>query len=113
MLMAILMFVAASTFFGTSNYLEAALWGAIAVGFVIAAIRSTETTRARAAVAAVAFVAFGLSDVVEVQTGAWWRPWWLLAWKAACVAVFLMLYVDYLRRRKTRSMKSPSEAPTP
>lgn len=27
------------------------------------------------------FVAFGASDVVEVYSGAWWKPWWLLIWK--------------------------------
>ena len=28
---------------------------------------------------------FGVSDVVEIWTGAWWRPWWLAVWKGACV----------------------------
>ncbi|MBE7458640.1 MAG: hypothetical protein KJ057_17160 [Phycisphaerae bacterium] len=39
------------------------------------------------------FLAFGASDVVEADTGAWWRPWWLLAWKAACLAVLLTLLI--------------------
>jgi hypothetical protein len=35
------------------------------------------------------FVVFGVSDVIEAQTGAWWHPWWLFAMKALCVLGFL------------------------
>lgn len=45
---------------------------------------------------AVLLVLFGVSDLVERQTGAWWRPWWLLVWKAVCLVSLmgcsLMLY---------------------
>jgi hypothetical protein len=37
-------------------------------------------------------VAFGFSDVVEIQTGAWWRPWWLLVWKGACLLAMLGMW---------------------
>lgn len=33
-------------------------------------------------------MAFGVSDIIELQTGAWWRPWWLLLLKAACLLSF-------------------------
>ena len=38
------------------------------------------------------FFAFGISDFVEIHTGAWYRPWWLLAWKATCVAGFPVVF---------------------
>lgn len=38
-------------------------------------------------------IIFGISDFVEMGTGAWWRPWWLLAWKGACVAVGLIILI--------------------
>jgi hypothetical protein len=45
---------------------------------------------------AVLLILFGVSDLIERHTGAWWRPWWLLLWKAVCVigllACALMLY---------------------
>lgn len=47
-----------------------------------------------------AFAVFGVSDVIEVQTGAWWRPWWLLVLKAACVLVFLVALRAHLRQVK-------------
>lgn len=43
---------------------------------------------------------FGLSDFVEMTTGAWWQPWWLLAWKAACIVIGLILIILILKERK-------------
>lgn len=64
------------------NLLEAALWWVVAVVVV---------ARWRLWGVAAALVLFGLSDVVETRTGAWWRPWWLLAWKGACVLIVAVI----------------------
>lgn len=81
------------------NWIEAGLWGVIALWFAIAAFRaSTRAIRIRCANAAMAFAAFGISDIIESQTGAWWRPWWLLLLKAACIAVFAALWWDHAQR---------------
>jgi len=64
--------------------------------------------RRDAVAAAVAFVAFGGSDVVESFTGAWWRPWWLFAWKAACVLGLLVLLARR-RRRQARGRECRSK----
>lgn len=50
---------------------------------------------------AIAFFLFGCSDLVETQTLAWWRPWWLLLWKAGCVLAILWLFWCS-RNQKTR-----------
>jgi len=63
--------VLADSFFATSNYIEAGLWGVIGVGFVVHAI--AKRGAANSVIAAVTFVAFSLSDVIEASTGAWWR----------------------------------------
>ena len=101
------MYIAATdAFFQTGNYAESVLWGLVAVVFAEYAFRTREAIRRRCLIAIPVFFFFGLSDVVEVQTGAWWRPWWLFAWKAACVAGMLWLLCDYLRRR--RAIEPPS-----
>ena len=56
------------------NAIEAALWAIFALGFAIEAIRTLDPARKWASVFAVAFLAFGLSDLVEMSTGASWRP---------------------------------------
>lgn len=88
------------SFFTTSNYIEAALWAFIGLGFLVHASRAVGSKRRTSLLAGVTFLLFGASDVVETTTGAWWRPWWLFAWKAACVVGFLALLAGHLRRRK-------------
>ena len=86
--------------FSGGNNAEAVLWMAIGVAFAVNAIRRRGSARVKCLLAAGIFVVFGGSDLVEVQTGAWWRPWWLLAWKAVCVIAMFLLYVDYRRGRR-------------
>jgi hypothetical protein len=86
-------------FFAIANYIEAALWGAIAVAFGAHGLLRGGPSRRRCLLTAAAFLLFGVSDVCEVHTGAWWRPWWLLAWKGACVLMLAGLLVTHLRRR--------------
>lgn len=81
-----------------ANLAEAVLWGAIGAGFLWQAIRTeTSRTRTRCLFAAATFLVFGLTDVIEITTGAWWRPWWLLLMKAVCVIALVALYVDHRR----------------
>jgi len=82
-----------------SNYIEAGLWIALGVGAAVQAFRYAGAVRRDLLILALDLIAFGLSDIVETRTGAWWRPWWLLTWKAACIGVMLALLLRYLRRK--------------
>ena len=84
------------------NYVEAGLWIVLGIGAAVRSARYTGAVRRDLLILAIDLTAFGSSDVVESRTGAWWRPWWLLAWKAACVGVMLALLVAYVRRRIRR-----------
>ncbi len=85
--------------FETANYVEAAFW--IVIGAVIMAIAVFRHRADRWSwLSLVAFVVFGISDIVEVSTGAWWCPWWLLMWKIACVLVITALLVRHVKRRR-------------
>lgn len=88
------------SFFITSNFIEAALWACIGVGFLIHGSRAVGRKRRTSLLAGVTLLLFGASDIVETTTGAWWRPWWLFVWKAICVLVLLALLAGHLRRRK-------------
>ncbi len=68
--------------FVVANVIEAGLW--VVVAIIVLAKWKHKT-------AAIVLVAFGISDLVETQTGAWWKPWWLLAWKALCVIALLVI----------------------
>lgn len=82
------------------NLAESALWLGIAL-VVMLRIRPPH----RLAMAPwrwllpLSFAVFGVSDVIESETGAWWHPWWLLVLKAACVLCFLLAWLR-LRRKE-------------
>jgi hypothetical protein len=102
--------LAASQFFAAANYAEACLWAVIAIGF--AAHAAARPARRRTSLlAAVAFLAFGLSDIVEARSGAWWRPWWLLAWKGVSLVVFAWLLRAYVRARRDAAVNRGTALP--
>jgi len=78
------------------NYIEACLW--VGLGIVAFCKRVDQ----RGVILGVTLVVFGVSDWVEAHTGAWYRPWWLLAWKAACVLLLLIVGIPLLRKRLLR-----------
>jgi hypothetical protein len=69
------------------NACEAVLWMVVAIAVAVRYVRRGTASRTRrvAIVTAVFLVLFGVSDVIEMQTGAWWRPPGLLALKAFCL----------------------------
>jgi hypothetical protein len=87
------------------NYIEAALWAAIGVFLLVHALRRKSGSGRAVVFAGLVFLSFGLSDVIEVRTGAWWRPWWLLAWKAVCMVSMIGLLLRYWRRKPAADNK--------
>jgi hypothetical protein len=82
------------------NHIEACFWILLGVAFAGAALRLRAGSRRHCLVAAFVLVVFGCSDLVEAQTGAWWRPWWLLAWKGACVLALAAILPHHWRARQ-------------
>ncbi|MGD1717551.1 hypothetical protein [Dapis sp. BLCC M172] len=87
------------TVYRKGNYIEAGIWFIFAGAFAISAIKNRELVRLHRIVATFTFLLFGLSDIVEVQTGAWWHPWWLFVWKSLCVLSMFCLLIFYLKIR--------------
>ena len=71
------------------NSLEAAFWMIVGV-LVFRKSRLSGRYRRLGSIASVWFVLFGFSDVWEVFSGAWWRPWPLFALKASCIAALVV-----------------------
>jgi len=90
---------AADDLFVRGNQSEAAIWFLIAAVFLWSAWRQRSEARRLCVVAAVTFLLFGISDLVEIRTGGWYKPWWLLVWKGVCVlAMVWLLWADKRRR---------------
>ena len=83
------------------NLAEGIAWIGLGVYFFALLLRRTH--RGLNVLIGIAFVLFGISDFVEMHTGAWWRPWWLLVWKGLCLLALLFLLT--LRHRRLRKEK--------
>lgn len=79
------------------NHAEAGLWFLIALVLLFRPAAKLKRTIWRWLLP-LAFAMFGVSDIIEAGTGAWWHPWWLLVMKAACVLMFLLAW----RRQRKR-----------
>ena len=87
------------TVYSKGNYIEAVIWFIFAGGFALSAIKNRDLVRLHRIIATLTFLLFGLSDIVEVQTGAWWHPWWLFIWKSLCVLSMFCLLIFHLKMR--------------
>jgi hypothetical protein len=79
------------------NLIESGVWFLLSLVLFIYAFRRERSIRPTLWWLAVVLAVFGASDVVEARTGAWWKPWWLFVWKAACVAGLFFGFLRYYR----------------
>ena len=80
------------------NGCEAGLWSALAVVIAVRFGKSEVGLRRLSWMTAALLVAFALSDVIEMQMGAWWRPVGLLVLKGVCLAGLTGCFVVMIRR---------------
>ena len=86
------------------NSFEAVFW--IAIGAIVfQRSRRSHNRRKLGFVASFWFFLFGISDIFEVFSGAWWRPRSLLVLKAICVTALITCGVIY-RRWPVRAERS-------
>ena len=91
------------------NFCEAALWFTISAVFFYKFLSATTLLKPFGISLPLAFFVFGISDLIESQTGTWWEPWWLFVVKTACVLVILQAWLVHLRtqRAKKRALQEP------
>lgn len=80
------------------NFLEAGLWFLFSFIFIIKS-RHDKINKNIFVGLYITLFFFGVSDIIEVQTGAWWKPVWLFLLKAACVVSMIILFTKYFCRR--------------
>jgi hypothetical protein len=81
----------------SGNLIEAVVWLFVSTVFALKAIRAAGSLRRAFWILSASFFVFATSDLIESETGAWWRPWWLLAMKAICVAGFVLGFAGYFK----------------
>ena len=86
----------------TFNQLESLLWFGIALILIGQAFFNKHVSPYKMLMiqSAIAFILFGISDLIESQTGAWWKPWPLLIFKGACLISIAYFFTCYLKIKK-------------
>ena len=92
------------------NAFEAILWTMFAIGFAIEGTRGNGAIRKWAWILSGGFLAFGFSDYVEMSTGAWWHPPWLLILKLSCGCVFTLGGYRYWRTKRLKITQQVAHA---
>ncbi|MEY3457282.1 MAG: hypothetical protein RL215_439 [Planctomycetota bacterium] len=80
------------------NGIEAVVWWVLGLCVLAAAVRQNPQRR-NIVIVGMILILFGISDIVEISTGAWWRPWWLFAWKAVCIVTLCWQWYAYYKRQ--------------
>ena len=81
----------------TGNIIEGFFWLGVSLFFLVPALRPKEKNRLFCLFGAMVFILFGCSDFYEAQTGAWWKPWWLILWNAGCVLGIVTIVLWYIK----------------
>ena len=97
------------TAFEIVNWTEVFLWPTIGLGCFFASIKKG-ADRKTLWIVGTAFILFGLSDYIELQTGAWWKPIGLLLLKAGCIAVFAFFGWRHYRATKANNAAKTDQA---
>lgn len=87
------------TIHATFNFWEGWFWIVLSVGTLATTITKQKRIGWFSVGLFVLLVLFGLSDFVEMRTGAWYKPWWLFVWKAFCVVGFVLMWFAYRKRK--------------
>jgi hypothetical protein len=85
------------------NALEAAFWLLLALSTAATGHRTTGFTPRRQLALTMFLAGFGISDIWEIYSGAWWHPMSLLLLKAICLTGLVvtagLIYVTRWSRR--------------
>ncbi|QDT35815.1 hypothetical protein [Stratiformator vulcanicus] len=83
----------------TYNLIETVWWCGLGLATLLLERRSSVSLVVRYSLAVTLFV-FGLSDLVEISTGAWWKPWPLAVLKFACGSGISLLALAWWRQTR-------------
>jgi hypothetical protein len=76
------------------NFIEALFWLLLGLGVLLTGLKKKRWPLG------LLLMAFGLSDFVEMRTGAWWRPWWLLVWKGLCLLGLVWFAITWIKQKR-------------
>lgn len=91
---------------GIFNACEAIVWFILAGVFYFFNVFNLKQGQKQNRVMSALLIFFGISDIIEIYTGAWWRPWWLFLWKAVCLLGIGFTIINFYLKRQQNDKES-------
>lgn len=92
--------------FKTFNFIEGIYWLILGI-FVLTLSKIIPQKYKKLALATfLILILFGITDFIEIKTGAYWIPWWLLAWNIFCIAGLILSIVWYIKLKCGKTNKN-------
>ncbi|MEA1925635.1 MAG: hypothetical protein U9M90_00110 [Patescibacteria group bacterium] len=83
--------------FKTFNFIEGIYWLFLGI-FVLTLLKIIPRKYKKLALfTSLILVLFGITDFIEINTGAYWMPWWLLIWNIFCISGLILSLVWYIK----------------
>jgi len=96
------------------NVIEAGIWITMAGWLLFLALRRRSSLKKTFLVFSVTLFFFGISDLIETQTGAWYKPFSLFMLKAVCVLfIASCLFVLFRNRSECERVMNGKEDDKP
>jgi len=77
------------------NIIEMFFWLVSGTLLIIYSLKKTSRRKIHAAAAGITLIVFGITDIMEIFTGCWWEPWWLLGLNALCIFNLIIIYLTF------------------
>lgn len=85
--------------FRTFNFVEGIYWLFLGIFVITLSKVISYKYKKLALFTFLILILFSFTDFIEIKTGAYWTPWWLLAWNIICIAGLSLSLVWYIRLR--------------
>lgn len=77
------------------NIIEIIFWLGMGSLLMYYSMKKAPSRKAHAAAAGITLLVFSITDIIEIFTGSWWDPWWLLALNMLCIFSLIMIYLTF------------------
>lgn len=83
--------------FKTFNFIEGIYWVALGIFVLTLSKIIFQKYKKLALFTSLILILFSITDFIEIETGAYWTPWWLLVWNIICILGLTLSLAWYIK----------------
>lgn len=81
----------------TFNFIEGIYWLALGIFVLTLSKIIFQKYKKLALFTSLVLILFSITDFIEIETGAYWTPWWLLVWNIICILGLTLSLAWYIK----------------